>query len=97
MKELPNVLDCYNAFHSKGFDIVGVSLDEDAAAWKGAIEKNKLPWHQMSDLAGWKSAAVSVFSFSSIPHTVLIDPKGLIVAKDLRGEELKAKLSELYQ
>lgn len=97
MKELPNVLECYERYHPKGFDIVGVSLDEDAAAWKGAIEKNKIPWHHMSDLAGWKSKAVTVFSFSGIPHTVLVDPTGMIVAKNLRGEELKSKLAEIYQ
>lgn len=97
MKELPNVLECYKLYHPKGFDIVGVSLDEDAAAWKGAIEKNQIPWHHMSDLAGWKSQAVTVFSFSGIPHTVLVDPNGMIVAKNLRGEELKAKLAELYK
>lgn len=96
MKELPNVLECYKQYHSKGFDIVGISLDEDAAAWKGAIEKNQIPWHHMSDLAGWKSQAVTVFSFSGIPHTVLIDPKGFIVTKDLRGDALKAKLAEIY-
>lgn len=96
MKELPNVLECYNRYHPKGFDIVGISLDEDATAWKGAIEKHQIPWHHMSDLAGWKSQAVSTFSFSGIPHTVLIDPKGLIVAKDLRGDGLKAKLAEIY-
>lgn len=97
MKELPNVLECYKLYHPKGFDIVGVSLDEDAAAWKGAIEKFQIPWHHMSDLAGWKSQAVTVFSFSGIPHTVLVDPNGTIVAKNLRGEELKAKLAELYK
>jgi peroxiredoxin len=97
MKELPNVLECYNRFHPKGFDIVGVSLDEDAAAWKGAIEKNHIPWHHMSDLAGWKSQAVTVFSFSGIPHTVLVDPKGIIVAKNLRGDELKEKLADIYK
>ena len=63
MKELPNVLECYKRYHPKGFDIVGVSLDEDAVAWKGAIEKNQIPWHHMSDLAGWKSQAVAVFCF----------------------------------
>ncbi|HET9570559.1 MAG TPA: TlpA disulfide reductase family protein [Bacteroidales bacterium] len=97
MKELPNVLECYAQYHPKGFDIVGVSLDEDASAWKGAIEKNRIPWHHMSDLAGWKSQAVTVFSFSGIPHTVLVDPNGIIVAKNLRGEELKAKLAEIYK
>jgi len=97
MKELPNVLECYKLYHPKGFDIVGVSLDEDATAWKGAIEKYQIPWHHMSDLAGWKCEAVTVFAFSGIPHTVLVDPKGIIVAKNLRGEELKAKLVELYK
>jgi hypothetical protein len=72
-------------------------LDEEAASWKAAIEKNQIPWHQMSDLAGWKSQAVSVFSFSAIPHTVLVDPNGIILVKDLRGEDLKTKLAELYK
>lgn len=97
MKELPNVLACYKQYHPKGFDVVGVSLDEEAASWKGAIEKNQIPWHQMSDLAGWKSQAVSVFSFSSIPHTVLVDPNGIIVVKNLRGEDLQNKLAEIYK
>jgi peroxiredoxin len=97
MKELPNVLACYGKYHPKGFDVIGVSLDEDAAAWRAAIEKNRIPWHHMSDLAGWKSIAVSVFSFSGIPHTVLVDPNGIIVAKDLRGETLQSKLAELYK
>lgn len=97
MRELPNVLECYALYHPKGFEVVGVSLDEDAAAWKGAIDKYKIPWPHMSDLAGWKSQAVTVFSFSGIPHTVLVDPNGNIVAKNLRGEGLKAKLAELYK
>lgn len=97
MRELPNVLDCYKLYHPKGFDIVGVSLDEDAAAWKGAIEKYQIPWHHMSDLAGWKSQAVTIFSFSGIPHTVLVDPNGNIVAKNLRGDGLKSKLAEIYK
>jgi len=97
MRELPNVLECYALYHPKGFEVVGVSLDEDAAAWKGAIEKYKIPWPHMSDLAGWKSQSVTVFSFSGIPHTVLVDPNGVIVAKNLRGSELKAKLAEIYK
>jgi len=93
--ELPNVLACYDKYHKKGFDIVGVSLDKEARLWKDAIRKNKIPWPQMSDLAGWQSQAVTVYSFSSIPHTVLVDPKGIIIAKDLRGGALDEKLSEL--
>jgi len=95
MRELPNVLACYDKYHKKGFEIVGVSLDEDAEAWKAAIKKHKMPWPQMSDLAGWNSKAVAVYSFSGIPHTVLIDPQGIIIAKDLRGAALGQKLSEL--
>jgi len=95
MRELPNVLACYEKYHKKGFEIVGVSLDEDADAWKAAIKKHKMPWPQMSDLAGWNSKAVAVYSFSGIPHTVLLDPQGIIIAKDLRGPALGQKLSEL--
>jgi peroxiredoxin len=96
MRELPNVLACYEKYHAKGFEVVGVSLDEESEPWKRAIEKNKIPWPQMSDLAGWKSQAVAVFSFSSIPHTVLVDPKGIIIAKNLRGEALERKLADLF-
>jgi len=97
MRELPNVLACYKKYHPLGFDVVGVSLDEDSNAWKAAIKNNKLPWPQMSDLAGWKSIAVSTYSFSGIPHTVLLDPKGVIIAKDLRGKDLEDKLAELMK
>jgi len=95
MQELPNVLACYEKYHQKGFEIVGVSLDKDAEAWKSAIIKHKMTWPQMSDLAGWQSQAVTVYSFSGIPHTVLMDPKGIIIAKDLRGSALDEKLAEL--
>jgi len=95
MQELPNVLACYDKYHQKGFEIVGVSLDKDAEAWKSAITNHKMIWPQMSDLAGWQSQAVAVYSFSGIPHTVLIDPKGIIIAKDLRGSALGDKLAEL--
>lgn len=95
IKELPNVLACYEKYHNKGFEVVGVSLDKDANAWKAAIKDHKLPWPQMSDLAGWQSQAVELYSFSGIPHTVLLDPKGTIIAKDLRGSALGEKLAEL--
>lgn len=95
IRELPNVLSCYKKYHNKGFDIIGVSLDEDSKAWKAAIRKFNLPWPQMSDLAGWQSKAVTTYSFSGIPHTVLVDPQGLIIAKDLRGTALEEKLAEL--
>jgi len=95
MKELPNVLACYKKYHKKGFEIVGVSLDKDEMTWKAAIKKNQMPWPQMSDLAGWQSKAVEIYSFSGIPYTVLLEPNGIIIAKDLRGEALEEKLENL--
>jgi len=96
MRELPNLLACYKKYHDKGFDVVGVSLDQNSETWKGAIKAHQIPWPQMSDLAGWQSNAVTVYSFSSIPHTVLLDPKGIILVNNLRGVSLEKKLAELF-
>lgn len=95
MQELPNVIACYKKYHGMGFDVVGVSLDDDSNAWKKAIKTHQIPWPQMSDLAGWQSSAVAIYSFSGIPHTVLLNPKGIIIANDLRGNALDTKLAEL--
>lgn len=95
IREMPNIVSLYNTYKSKGFEIVGVSLDESQNDWKNALSKYQMTWPQMSDLLGWKSQAVSVFSFSGIPHTVLLDPNGKIVATGLRGDELKEKVGAL--
>lgn len=94
IRELPNVINAYKKYHSKGFDVVGISLDESSDDWKAAITTHKLMWPQMSDLSGWKSIAAKLYGVSSIPHTVLLDPNGVIVMKDLRGEGLEAALAE---
>jgi len=94
-RENPNVVKLYQDYHSKGFDIVGVSFDTDGKGWKDAIEKDGLVWHQMSDLKGWNSKAAELYGVASIPHTVLIGKDGTILAKNLQGEELRAKLAEL--
>src|SRR5574344_1352123 len=86
IRELPNVVSAYKKYHNKGFDVVGISLDESAADWKAAITKHGLVWPQLSDLSGWKSVAARLYAVSSIPHTVLLDPNGVIIMKDLRGE-----------
>ncbi|MCB8994380.1 MAG: AhpC/TSA family protein [Bacteroidales bacterium] len=96
-RENPNVVKIYNEFHDKGFDIVGVSFDTDGKSWKEAIEKDGLVWHQMSDLKGWNSKAAELYGVASIPHTMLIGKDGTILAKNLRGEELKAKLEEILK
>jgi len=96
-QENPNVVKTYLEFKDKGFEILGVSLDTERANWLAAIEKDKLTWKHVSDLQGWKSSAASLYGVTGIPHTVLIDKQGVIIAKNLRGEALRAKISELLK
>lgn len=95
-QEMPNVVECYNLYHGKKpFDIIGISLDEDGNAWKTAAKKLHMPWTQLSDLKGWKSEAAAAYGVMAIPSNVLIDPKGQIIATDLRGDNLKQTLADL--
>ena len=93
--ENPNVVALYNEFHSKGLNIIGVSLDKDAAKWKDAIAKDGLVWPQVSNLKFWDEPIAKLYKVESIPATFILDEKGNVVAKDLRGDELKAKVKEL--
>lgn len=95
--EMPNVVKAYWAYHSKGFEVVGVSLDNNKQAWVKAVASLKMPWPQMSDLKGWESAGAAAYNIRAIPANVLIDNKGRIIAKDLRGEDLQNKLAELFK
>jgi peroxiredoxin len=95
--EMPNVKKAYEAYSSKGFKIVGISLDNKLDAWKGAITSLGIKWAQLSDLKGWQSAAADLYGVRAIPATFLVDPQGKIIARDLRGEELLNKLAELYK
>lgn len=94
-RENPNVVRLYNQFKNKGFEVFGVSLDSDRKLWLDAIQKDGLTWTQVSDLKYFDSAAAVDYGIQHIPFTVLIDPKGNIVATELRGEALEAKLKEL--
>ncbi len=96
-QENPNVVMVYNKFKDKNFTVLGVSLDNDKAAWIAAIQKDGLAWSQMSDLKQWQSTAVSTYQFSGIPFNVLLDPTGKIIAQSLRGPALEAKLAEVLQ
>lgn len=96
MAELPNVLEAYNKYHAKGFDVVGLSFDGDRAAWVNAINTKQIPWHHLSDLKGWSCLAGQVYGVRAIPQTLLIGPDGKIVAAGLRDEGLKNKLREIY-
>lgn len=95
--EMPNVKRAYETYSPKGFNIVGISLDNKLDAWKGAISSIGIKWSQLSDLKGWQSAAADLYGVRAIPATFLVDPQGKIIAKNLRGEELLSKLAELYK
>jgi thiol-disulfide isomerase/thioredoxin len=95
-KENPNVKVNYDKYKSKGFEILGVSLDRDINAWRNAIEQDGLTWHHVSDLKGWQSQHAALYSVTSIPQTVLIDKKGNIIARNIRGEQLGIKLKEIF-
>lgn len=95
-RENPNVVKAYQKYHPKGFDVLGVSLDKDRKRWLDAIEKDGLIWHHVSDLKGWSNAAAQLYGVSSIPHTVLVDRDGKIIARNLRGPALEQKLEEIF-
>lgn len=94
-RENPEVVRMYNRFKDKGFEIFGVSLDRDREAWLKAIEKDGLVWTQVSDLKYWQSKAAVEYGVKSIPHTVLLDREGRVIARRLRGPALEQKLEEL--
>jgi peroxiredoxin len=95
-KENPFNVKMYNDFKDKGFEIFGVSLDSEAGRWKSAISKDSLTWKHVSDLGGWQSAPAKLYQVSSIPATYLLDRDGKIIAKGLRGENLYAKLQQVF-
>ena len=94
--EMPNVLDAYNKYHAKGFEVVGVSFDNKKEAWVKGVEQLKLPWLQISDLKGWQCAAASIYKIDGIPDNILIDPQGKITDRALRGKALQSRLQEIF-
>ena len=95
--EMPNVVEAYHKYHDKGFEVVGISLDEDKASWLAAIEKLQMPWLQLSDLKGWDCEGAVLYQIQAIPANLLVDQQGKIVAKNLREEALQDKLAELFK
>ena len=95
--EMPNVKENYEKYHAKGFDVVGLSFDNKADAWKKAINDMGLNWIHLSDLKGWRSIAAQTYGIQGIPASLLVNPKGIIVARDLRGEALGKKLAEIFK
>lgn len=97
MAELPYLSAAYQAWHEKGFEIYGVSYDDDRAAWQNAIRDGKMGWVHVSSLKGWECPTQALYGVNSIPRNYLIDRKGNIVAENLRGEALERKLAELLK
>jgi len=92
--ENPNIVKQYNAFKDKGFNIVSVSLDDNKSAWLKAIKDDKLTWTHISELKKWDGKVTNLYKVEGIPASFLLDSQGKIVAKNLRGEELKAFLTK---
>ena len=100
-QENPKLLQVYHQYKDKGFSIVGISLDEKEADWKQAIAKDALPWAQVSDLKGWQSPLAKLYlagmPFNFIPQNFLVDANGKIMARNLRGDQLIKKVTELLK
>lgn len=85
----------HDKFKNKNFTVLGVSLDEDRDKWLAAIKKDELAWTQVSDLKGWENEVAMKYRITAIPRNLLVGPDGKILAKDLRGDDLDAKLEAL--
>ncbi|TYP97433.1 alkyl hydroperoxide reductase subunit AhpC [Tenacibaculum adriaticum] len=95
--ENPYVIQAYHKFKEKNFEIVAVSLDASHEAWKLAIEEDGLPWIHVSDLKGWKNEVAVKYDVQSVPTNYLINPEGVIIGKNLRGNNLTNKLDEIFK
>lgn len=93
--ENPNVVNVYSKYHSKGLNIIGVSLDRKEEDWKKAIADDKLTWHHISSLDYFDDAIAKLYNVDAIPATFILDENGVIIAKNLRGPALEEKIAEL--
>ncbi|MFQ6939206.1 MAG: thioredoxin-like domain-containing protein [Alistipes finegoldii] len=94
MGEVPHLKETYDKFHKKGFEIYGVSFDNNRDKWLAAVKDNGMKWIQVSDLNGFDNPAAKDYAVQGIPSNFLIDASGNIVAKNLRGEDLYKKVEE---
>ena len=95
--ENPNVVSAFLKFREKNFTVLGVSLDKSREPWVKAIATDNLNWTQVSDLKYWESAVVPLYNIEGIPYNILVDPQGTIVARNLRGAALQAKLRDVLK
>lgn len=92
-KEIPNILKLYKKYHTEGFEVVSISADTSEAAWKKALDEEKLPWYNDRD---GQQGICTLYKVQYYPTIYLLDADGKVVAKDIRGEELAAKLADLF-
>ncbi len=99
LREMPNVIALYKKYHSKGLEILGVSLDEEKSAdkWRQMIKDRGMNWNHGSSLQGWDCPVAKMFNVTAIPRMYIIDKDGKIIAQDLRGEALADKMAEIFQ
>lgn len=97
LREMPNVKSIYQQYHKKGLEILGVSLDKTKDAWVKAIQKHGLDWHHISNLKEFNDPIARQFHVNGIPKMYVLDPKGKIIAMNLRGEELAKFIANLYK
>lgn len=93
----PDMVKLYNKYHKKGLEIIGVSLDRNKEDWEKAIKDDKLDWYQVSDLQYWNNSVAQMYAVNSIPHLFILDENNTIVADNLHGEELAAKVAEMLK
>jgi len=94
-RENPNIVKLYNDFHKKGFDVFGVSLDQTKESWIKAIADDKLTWTHVSDLQYWNNSAAKLYGIKAIPANFLLDENGIIIGRNLIGEDLYNKVKEV--
>lgn len=97
MSEMPNLVNIYENYNDDGLQIVGVSLDNDKKSWQNAVEAMGMKWVQVSDLKGWENAAAQLYQVDAIPHTLILDNEGHILAEDLRGQQLEEFISDFIE
>ena len=95
-QEMPNVVANYNKYKDMGFEVIGISFDQNKEAWVNGVKKLGMEWPQLSELKSWNNKAGQMYGIQSIPSNVLVDKDGKILALDLRGEDLGNKLKEIF-
>jgi len=95
IREIPELLKTHQEFKDKNFEILGVSFDKEFEPWANAVKKYQLNWKHISDLQSWANAAGQLYGVKAIPQNILVDPNGIIIARNVHGEDLRIKLRGL--